>query len=107
MSAVNALLFDQALWATANAATQVDIAKEAFKGNPKAAAAAERETAAALLAANERADMARVQATITSFVNVCIAQVLCSSITYVCLCVPVCVFADPFCLCTCVSVFVC
>jgi len=63
-----------ALWATANAATQGEVAKEAYKGNPKAAAAAEREAEAALLTANDRADSARLHATITSFVNVCMAQ---------------------------------
>lgn len=63
-----------ALWATANASTQSEINKEVYKGNPAGAAAAEREGAAALLASNEKADSARLQATITSFVNVCLAQ---------------------------------
>lgn len=89
-----------ALWATANAASQGEIAKEAYKGNPKGAAAAEREAMLALSVmrkssmlkktvinsfvvfryhflkvANTRADRSRVAATVASFVNVCIAQV--------------------------------
>mmetsp|Transcript_1634 Transcript_1634/g.2075 ORF Transcript_1634/g.2075 Transcript_1634/m.2075 type:complete len:659 (+) Transcript_1634:104-2080(+) len=63
-----------ALWATANAATQCELNKEIYKGDPIGSAKAEKEGAAALLMANERADSARLQATITSFVNVCLAQ---------------------------------
>mmetsp|Transcript_9641 Transcript_9641/g.22009 ORF Transcript_9641/g.22009 Transcript_9641/m.22009 type:complete len:504 (-) Transcript_9641:665-2176(-) len=63
-----------ALWAHADAASEREAAKEAYKGNPKAAAAAEKQAAAQLEFANLRADLARVHATLSSFVNVCVAQ---------------------------------
>mmetsp|Transcript_34148 Transcript_34148/g.69812 ORF Transcript_34148/g.69812 Transcript_34148/m.69812 type:complete len:668 (+) Transcript_34148:123-2126(+) len=63
-----------ALWASANTTTQGQIAKDAYKGNPKAAAAAELEAGQALLAANQRADAARTHGTATSFTNGCVAQ---------------------------------
>ena len=49
-----------ALWAAANHATALKIAKESYKGKPTEAKAAEAKASRDLAAANEKADTARV-----------------------------------------------
>jgi len=63
-----------ALWAAANYATAVGIAKESFRGKPKEAKAAEQAASRDLDDANRTADAMRVTAAINAFADACHAQ---------------------------------
>mmetsp|Transcript_6272 Transcript_6272/g.18318 ORF Transcript_6272/g.18318 Transcript_6272/m.18318 type:complete len:757 (-) Transcript_6272:377-2647(-) len=62
------------LWAIANASLAAERAKTEFRGNPEAAARAERTAMEALRLNRERTDRMRVEATTTAFAGLALAE---------------------------------